>query len=63
MSGKHNRYSVIIVQELSRVDLNVSEDLFIIPNTRLEELTDGLTTRILQEAAQYMLDDAAGNKA
>ena len=31
MSVKHNRYRVIIEQELSRVDLDMSTDLLIIP--------------------------------
>lgn len=56
MSVKHNRYAVIIEQELSRVDLNMSDDLFIIPATRLSQLIDGLTMRILQQAAHDMTD-------
>lgn len=56
MSVKQNRYAVIIEQELSRVDLNVSDDLFIIPTTRLSQLIDGLTMRILQQAAHDMTD-------
>lgn len=56
MSVKHNRYAVIIEQELSRVDLNMSDDLFIIPTTRLSQLIDGLTMRILQQAAHDMTD-------
>ena len=56
MSVKHNRYRIIIEQELSRVDLNVSEDLFIIPTTRLDQLTDGLIMRILHQAAHDMTD-------
>ena len=56
MSVKHNRYRVIIEQELSRVDLNLSDDLFIIPTTRLSQLIDGLTMRILQQTAHDMTD-------
>lgn len=56
MSVKHNRYAVIIEQELSRVDLNMSDDLFIIPTTRLSQLIDGLTMRILQQTAHDMTD-------
>ena len=56
MSVKHNRYRVIIEQELSRVDLNMSDDLFIIPTTRLGQLIDGLTMRIIQQAAHDMTD-------
>lgn len=56
MSVKHNRYRVIVEQELSRVDLNMSDDLFIIPTTRLSQLIDGLTMRILQQAAHDMTD-------
>lgn len=56
MSVKHNRYAVIIEQELSRVDLNMSDDLFIIPTTRLGQLIDGLTMRIIQQAAHDMTD-------
>ena len=56
MSVKHNRYRVIVEQELSRVDLNMSDDLFIIPTTRLGQLIDGLTMRILQQAAHDMTD-------
>ena len=56
MTVKHNRYAVIIEQELSRVDLNMSDDLFIIPPTRLSQLIDGLTMRILQQAAHDMTD-------
>ena len=56
MSVKHNRYRVIIEQELMRVDLNLSDDLLIIPTTRLDQLMDGLTMRILQQAAHDMTD-------
>ena len=56
MSVKHNRYAVIIEQELARVDLNMSDDLFIIPTTRLSKLIDGLTMRIIQHAAHDMTD-------
>lgn len=56
MSVKHNRYAVIIEQELARVDLNMSDDLFIIPTTRLSKLIDGLTMRIIQQAAHDMTD-------
>ena len=56
MNVKHNRYRIIIEQELSRVDLNLSDDLFIIPTTRLDQLMDGLTMRILQQAAHDMTD-------
>ena len=56
MSVKHNRYRAIIEQELSRVDLNMSDDLFIIPTTRLSQLTDGLTMRIIQQAAHDLTD-------
>lgn len=56
MSVKHNRYRVIIEQELSRVDLDMSADLFIIPTTRLSQLIDGLTMRIIQQAAHDMTD-------
>ena len=56
MSVKHNRYAVIIEQELARVDLNMSDDLFIIPTTRLRKLIDGLTMRIIQQAAHDMTD-------
>lgn len=56
MSVKQNRYAVIIEQELARVDLNMSDDLFIIPTTRLSQLIDGLTMRILQQAAHDMTD-------
>lgn len=56
MSVKHNRYAVIIEQELSRVDLNMSDDLFIIPTTRLSQLIDGITMRIIQQAAHDMTD-------
>jgi len=56
MSVKHNRYRVIIEQELSRVDLNMSDDLFIIPTTRIGQLIDGITMRIIQQAARDMTD-------
>ena len=56
MSVKHNRYRVIIEQELSRVDLNMSDDLLIIPTTRLSQLIDGITMRIIQQAAHDMTD-------
>ena len=56
MSVKHNRYAVIIEQELARVDLKMSDDLFIIPTTRLSKLIDGLTMRIIQQAAHDMTD-------
>ena len=56
MSVKHNRYAVIIEQELARVDLNMSDDLFIIPTMRLSKLIDGLTMRIIQQAAHDMTD-------
>lgn len=56
MSVKHNRYAVIIEQELSRVDLNMSDDLFIIPTTRLSQLIDGITMRIIQQTAHDMTD-------
>ena len=56
MNVKHNRYRIIIEQELSRVDLNLSDDLFIIPTTRLDQLMDGLTMRIIQQAAHDMTD-------
>ena len=56
MSVKHNRYAVIIEQELARVDLTMSDDLFIIPTTRLSKLIDGLTMRIIQQAAHDMTD-------
>lgn len=56
MSVKHNRYRIIIEQELMRVDLNMSNDLLIIPTTRLDQLMDGLTMRILQQAAHDMTD-------
>ena len=56
MSVKHNRYAVIIEQELASVDLNMSDDLFIIPTTRLSKLIDGLTMRIIQQAAHDMTD-------
>lgn len=56
MSVKQNRYAVIIEQELARVDLNMSDDLFIIPTTRLGQLIDGLTMRIIQQAAHDMTD-------
>lgn len=63
MSVKHNRYRVIIEQELSRVDLNMSDDLIIIPATRLGQLMDGLTMRILQQAAHDTIDTADGDQA
>lgn len=56
MSVKQNRYAVIIEQELARVDLNMSDDLFIIPTTRLSQLIDGITMRIIQQAAHDMTD-------
>lgn len=56
MSVKQNRYRVIVEQELSRVDLNMSDDLFIIPTTRLSQLIDGITMRIIQQAAHDMTD-------
>lgn len=56
MSVKQKRYRVIIEQELSRVDLNLSDDLFIIPTTRLSQLIDGLTMRIIQQTAHDMTD-------
>lgn len=56
MSVKHNRYAVIIEQELARVDLNMSDDLFIIPTTRLSQLIDGITMRIIQQTAHDMTD-------
>lgn len=63
MSVKHNRYAVIIEQELSRVDLNMSDDLFIIPATRLSQLIDGITMRIIQQAAHDMTDQTDGDQA
>lgn len=63
MSVKHNRYAIIIEQELSRVDLNLSDDLFIIPTTRISQLMDGLTMRILQQAAHDTIDTADGDQA
>ena len=63
MNVKHNRYRVIIEQELSRVDLNLSDDLFIIPTTRLDQLMDGLTMRILQQAAHDTIDTADGDQS
>ena len=63
MNVKHNRYSIIIEQELSRVDLNLSDDLFIIPTERLDQLMDGLTMRILQQAAHDTIDTADGDQA
>lgn len=63
MNVKHNRYSIIIEQELSRVDLNLSDDLFIIPAERLDQLMDGLTMRILQQAAHDTIDTADGDQA
>ena len=63
MNVKHNRYRIIIEQELSRVDLNLSDDLFIIPTTRLDQLMDGLTMRILQQAAHDTTDTADGDQA
>lgn len=63
MSVKHNRYRIIIEQELSRVDLNISDDLLIIPTTRLSQLIDGLTMRILQQAAHDAIDTADGDQS
>ena len=63
MSVKHNRYRIIIEQELSRVDLNMSDDLLIIPITRLGQLIDGLTMRILQQSAHDTLDQSDGDQA
>lgn len=63
MSVKHNRYRIIIEQELSRVDLNLSDDLFIIPAGRIDQLMDGLTMRILQQAAHDTIDTADGDQA
>ena len=63
MNVKHNRYRIIIEQELSRVDLNLSDDLFIIPTTRLDQLMDGLTMRILQQAAHDTIDTADGDQS
>ena len=63
MSVKQQRYRLIIEQELSRVDLNVSDDLFIIPAERLDQLVDGLTMRILQQAAHDTTDTADGDQA
>lgn len=63
MSVKHNRYRIIIGQELSRVDLNLSDGLFIIPTDRLDQLVDRLTVRILQQAAHDTIDTADGDQA
>ena len=63
MSVKHNRYRIIIEQELSRVDLNMSDDLLIIPITRLGQLIDGLTMRILQQSAHDTIDQSDGDQA
>lgn len=63
MSVKQQRYRIIIEQELSRVDLNLSDDLFIIPTERLGQLMDGLTMRILQQAAHDTIDTADGDQS
>lgn len=63
MSVKQQRYRIIIEQELSRVDLNMSDDLFIIPTERLDQLMDGLTMRILQQAAHDTIDTMDGDQA
>ena len=63
MSVKQQRYRLIIEQELSRVDLNLSDDLFIIPTERLDRLMDGLTMRILQQAAHDTIDQTDGDQS
>lgn len=63
MSVKQQRYRIIIEQELSRVDLNMSDDLLIIPTERLDQLMDGLTMRILQQAAHDTIDAMDGDQA
>lgn len=63
MSVKQQRYRIIIEQELSRVDLNLSNDLFIIPTERLGQLMDGLTMRILQQAAHDTIDQSDGDQS
>lgn len=63
MSVKQQRYRIIIEQELMRVDLNLSDDLFIIPTERLGQLMDGLTMRILQQAAHDTIDTADGDQS
>lgn len=63
MSVKQQRYRIIIEQELSRVDLNMSDDLLIIPTERLDQLMDGLTMRILQQAAHDTIDTMDGDQA
>ena len=63
MSVKHNRYRVIIEQELSRVDLNMSDDLFIIPAQWLDKLADGIIHRMTKQIAHDMLDQTDGDQA
>lgn len=63
MSVKHNRYRVIVEQELSRVDLNMSDDLFIIPAQWLDKLADGIIHRMTKQIAHDMLDQTDGDQA
>lgn len=63
MSVKHNRYRVIIEQELSRVDLNMSDDLIIIPTQWLDKLADGIIHRMTKQIAHDMLDQTDGDQA
>lgn len=63
MSVKHNRYAVIIEQELSRVDLNMSDDLFIIPAQWFDKLADGIIHRMTKQIAHDMLDQTDGDQS
>ena len=63
MSVKHNRYRVIVEQELSRVDLDMSADLFIIPAQWLDKLADGIIHRMTKQIAHDMLDQTDGDQS
>ena len=63
MSVKHNRYRVIIKQELSRVDLDMSTDLLIIPAQWLDKLADGIIHRMTKQIAHDILDQTDGDQA
>lgn len=63
MSVKHNRYRVIVEQELNRVDLDMSADLLIIPAQWLDKLADGIIHRMTKQIAHDMLDQTDGDQA
>lgn len=63
MSVKHNRYRVIVEQELSRVDLDMSAALLVIPAQWLDKLADGTIHRMTKQIAHDMLDQTDGDQS